>query len=190
VPEFVVDLVLPLENLRVARPQYTARLAFGPFELDASASELRKRGVRLRLTGQPFQILLVLLAHPGEVVTREQLCERIWTEGTFVDFEHGLTAAMNKLRRSLGDSAENPRYIETVPGRGYRFIGLVQGESSVACAAQVSSEMLVEVADQVAKPDIASRPLRAVEIDSVHEQRSPSKLFRRWIWIGVGALGL
>jgi TolB-like protein/DNA-binding winged helix-turn-helix (wHTH) protein len=186
-----------LENLRVARPQYTARLAFGPFELDASASELRKRGVRLRLTGQPFQILLEVLAHPGEVVTREQLCERIWRDGTFVDFEHGLSAAMNKLRRALGDSAENPRYIETVPGRGYRFIGMLEGESSAAAATPVLRQIWTELAEQVAKPDIApvqpdsvSRPLSAVEIDPVHEQRSPSKLFRRWIWIGVGALGL
>ena len=135
----------------------SARLVFGPFELDVSASELRKSGVRLRLTGQPFQILLVLLAHPGEVVTREQLRERIWREGTFVDFEHGLSAAMNKLRRALGDSAENPRYIETEPGRGYRFIGLVQEGSSVAPVAQVSREIPAEVADQVAKPDSRKR---------------------------------
>lgn len=84
-------------------PLPSARLAFGPFEVDASAGELRKSGIRLRLTGQPFQILLIVLAHPGEVITREQLCERIWRDGGFVDFEHGLSAAMNKLRRALGD---------------------------------------------------------------------------------------
>jgi DNA-binding winged helix-turn-helix (wHTH) protein len=105
------------------QPESPARHAFGPFEVDASAGELRKRGVRLHLSGQPLQILLTLLAHPGEVVTREQLREEVWSETTFVDFEHGLNAAMNKLRRALGDSAENPRYIATVPGRGYRFIG-------------------------------------------------------------------
>ena len=118
-------------------PLPSARLAFGPFEVDASAGELRKSGLRMRLTGQPFEILMVLLAHPGEVITREQLRERIWRDGTFVDFEHGLSAAMNKLRRALGDSAENPRYIETVPGRGYRFIGLVHEASNLASAAQV-----------------------------------------------------
>lgn len=97
--------------------------AFGPFEVDAAAGELRKCGVRVRLSGQPFQILLILLAHPGELVSRDQLRNQIWGEGTFVDFEGGLNAAMAKLRRALSDSAENPRYIETVPGLGYRFIG-------------------------------------------------------------------
>jgi eukaryotic-like serine/threonine-protein kinase len=110
------------------QPKSPARHVFGPFEVDASAGELRKRGVRLRLSGQPLQILLTLLAHPGEVVTREQLREEVWSETTFVDFEHGLNAAMNKLRRALGDSAEKPRYIETVAGRGYRFIGISEAD--------------------------------------------------------------
>jgi len=105
--------------------QSPARLAFGPFEVNVPAGQLFKSGVRTRLSGQPFQILLTLLAHPGEVVTNEHLREQIWKDGTFVDFEHGLHAAVNKLRRGLGDSAENPRYIETVPGRGYRFIAAV-----------------------------------------------------------------
>lgn len=109
-------------------PRPSVRLAFGPFEIDGLAGELHKGGIRVRLTGQPYQILLILLARPGEVVSREHLRERIWRDGTFVDFEHGLSAAMNKLRRTLGDSAENPRYIETVPGRGYRFIGSLEGE--------------------------------------------------------------
>jgi len=109
-----------------SQPQSAARLAFGPFEVNVAAGELVKSGVRIRLPGQPFQILLLLLRHPGEVVTREQLRDEIWSDGTFVDFEHGLNVAMNKLRRALSDSAESPRYIETVPGRGYRFIGSVQ----------------------------------------------------------------
>jgi DNA-binding winged helix-turn-helix (wHTH) protein len=109
-----------------AQPQSAVRLAFGPFEVHAEAGELRKRGIRVRLSGQPLQILLVLLAHPGEVVTREQLREDVWVAGTFVDFEHGLNAAMNKLRGALSDSPENPRYIETLPGRGYRFIGTLE----------------------------------------------------------------
>src|SRR5689334_1754453 len=103
-----------------------ARIAFGPFELDASGGRLYKSGLRVRLAGQPFQILLVLLARPDEVVSRETLRAQIWGDSTFVDFEHSLSAAINKLRRALGDSAEKPRYIETVPGRGYRFIGSVQ----------------------------------------------------------------
>src|ERR1035441_8140547 len=87
------------------QPQSPARLAFGPFEVDAAGGELRKGGVRVRLSGQPFQILLVLLAHPGELVTREQFREQVWSEGTFVDFEHGLNTAINKLRRAPGEAA-------------------------------------------------------------------------------------
>ncbi len=109
-----------------AQPQSAVRLAFGPFEVHTEAGELRKRGIRVRLSGQPFQILLVLLAHAGEVVTREQLRDEVWVAGTFVDFEHGLNAAMNKLRGALSDSPDNPRYIETLPGRGYRFIGTLE----------------------------------------------------------------
>lgn len=112
------------------QPQSPARLAFGPFEVNPAAEELLRGGVRIRLSGQPFQILMMLLARPGEVVTREELRDQIWSEGTFVDFEHGLNAAMNKLRRALGDAAENPRYIETIPGRGYRFVGSVTAASA------------------------------------------------------------
>src|SRR5579884_692187 len=111
--------------------QLPLRVAFGPFEVNTSTGELRKGGTRIRLPAQPFAILIVLLKTAGELVTREQLREQIWAEGTFVDFEHGLNAAMNKLRRVLSDSAENPRYIETVPGRGYRFVGMLESEHVV-----------------------------------------------------------
>lgn len=122
----MLDCCWPVSRtLMLPQSQSPARLAFGPFEVNVQTGQLLNSGVRIRLSGQPFQILLILLAHPGDVVTNEQLCEQIWKEGTFVDFEHGLHAAVNKLRRALGDSAENPRYIETVPGRGYRFIGAV-----------------------------------------------------------------
>src|SRR5947209_8207221 len=103
--------------------QLPVLLTFGHFEVDTSTGELRKGGIRVRLPGQPFAILLLLIQHSGEVITRKQLHNEIWGEGTFVDFEHSLNAAVNKLRRALSDSAENPRYIQTVPGRGYRFIG-------------------------------------------------------------------
>jgi Tol biopolymer transport system component/DNA-binding winged helix-turn-helix (wHTH) protein len=112
------------------------RIAFGAFELNASAGELRKHGVRVRLPDQPLQILQLLLSRPGEIVTREELRECVWNDGTFVDFEHGLYAAMNRLRRALGDSAENARYIETVPGRGYRFIGTLEGVDLRPAAAE------------------------------------------------------
>jgi Tol biopolymer transport system component/DNA-binding winged helix-turn-helix (wHTH) protein len=126
------DKILSLEFVeRMAiHPQLPARLYFGPFEVNPAAAELLNRGVRIRLSGQPFQILLVLLAYPGSPVTREQLRADVWSEGTFVDFDHGLNAAMNKLRRALHDSAENPRYIETLPGCGYRFIGILENRLS------------------------------------------------------------
>jgi Tol biopolymer transport system component/DNA-binding winged helix-turn-helix (wHTH) protein len=111
--------------------QLPPRVTFGPFEVSTSSGELRKGGTRVRLPAQPFAILLVLLKAPGELVTREQFREQIWAEGTFVDFEHGLNAAINKLRKALSDSAENPRYIETVPGRGYRFVGILDTGNAV-----------------------------------------------------------
>src|ERR1700747_1796774 len=95
---------------------------FGVFEVDLRAGELRKRGVKVKLQDQPFQILRVLLEHSGEVVTREQLREKIWPSDTFVDFDQGLNNAIKRLREALGDSAEAPRFIETIPRRGYRFI--------------------------------------------------------------------
>src|SRR6266542_2118102 len=98
------------------------RLRFGIFEADLRTGELRKRGARIRLQEQPFQVLAVLLARPGELVTRDELQGRLWTADTFVDFDHGLNKAINKIREALGDSAESPRFIETVARRGYRFI--------------------------------------------------------------------
>jgi DNA-binding winged helix-turn-helix (wHTH) protein/Tol biopolymer transport system component len=98
---------------------------FGPFELDASAGELRKFGTRIRLQGQPLEILSILVDRAGEVVSREELQQRLWSGNTFVDFENGLNTAVNKLRQALGESADLPRYVETIPGRGYRFIGPV-----------------------------------------------------------------
>ena len=95
---------------------------FGKYEVDPTAGELLKDGQRIRVQEQPFRVLLMLLGHPGEVVTREQLRLSLWPENTFVDFDTGLNKAINKLREALGDSAEHPRYIETLPRRGYRFI--------------------------------------------------------------------
>jgi len=97
-------------------------LRFGVFELDLRAGELRKHGLRVRLQEQPFQILVMLLNHPGEVVTREELQKKLWPADTFVDFDHGLNKAINKIREALGDSAESPRFVETVARRGYRFL--------------------------------------------------------------------
>src|SRR4051812_1168076 len=97
---------------------------FGDFEVDLAAGELRKHGLRVRLQEQPFQVLTALLECAGEVVSREELGRRLWPDGTFVDFDHGLNAAVTRLRQALSDSAESPRYVETVARRGYRFIAL------------------------------------------------------------------
>jgi TolB-like protein/Tfp pilus assembly protein PilF len=106
-----------------------AAVQFGIFEADLRAGELRKRGVRVKLQEQPFLVLQILLEHPGQVVTREQLQQRVWPTDTFVDFDHGLNNAVKKLREALSDSAETPRYIETLPKRGYRFIGELERTS-------------------------------------------------------------
>ena len=100
---------------------------FGTYEVDLRSGELRKNGLKVRLTGQPFQILTILLECPGELVAREELQRRLWPRDTFVDFDSGLNAAVNRVREALGDSAENPRFVETLPKRGYRFIGQVEG---------------------------------------------------------------
>src|SRR4030088_943431 len=97
-------------------------LRFGTFEVDLRSGELRKAGVKLKFGGQPFQVLTILLESPGEVVTREELQKRLWPD-TFVDVDHNLNTAINKIREALGDSAESPRYVETLSRRGYRFIG-------------------------------------------------------------------
>ena len=104
----------------------TKIIRFGVYELNAEVAILRKNGIRIRLQDQPFQILTVLLEKAGEIVTREELRSRLWPEGTFVDFDHSLNASVNKLRDALGDAASNPRFIETVPRRGYRFIAPVE----------------------------------------------------------------
>src|SRR5215467_2173521 len=97
-------------------------LRFSSFEVDLRSAELRKHGVRIKLQDQPFRILSLLLEHPGDVVTREELRQQLWQDHTFVDFDRGLNKAIAKLRSALGDSAESPRYIETIPRHGYRLL--------------------------------------------------------------------
>src|ERR1051325_1450294 len=105
---------------------------FGVFEANLPAHELRKHGVRVRLSGQPFALLGMLLERPGEIVTREEMRLRLWSTDTIVDFEHSLNSAIKKLRAALGDSPENSRYIETVPRVGYRFVAPVEQVSAAA----------------------------------------------------------
>jgi Tol biopolymer transport system component/DNA-binding winged helix-turn-helix (wHTH) protein len=110
-------------------------IRFGIFEVNLQSGELRKSGLKLKLTGQPFQVLTILLERPGEVVPREELQKRLWPD-TFVDIEHNLNAAVNRIREALDDSAENPRFVETLPRRGYRFIAPVDGAAEKRAAAQ------------------------------------------------------
>src|SRR5512142_1706055 len=147
------------------------RVRFGPFEADLRTRELWKENIRLRLSGQPFQILEVLLQRPGELVTREELRSRIWQDDTFVDFSHGLNAAVNKLREALSDSAQNPRYIETLPRRGYRFIAPVD-------------QVQIQAATSFAKP-----PISKLFPDVPPTPRPQSRVRRHsYYFIGVGAL--
>lgn len=111
-------MAVPHKNKSITR--------FGVFELDLSAGELRKSGVKLRLQEQPFQVLALLLERAGDLVTREELRQKLWPSDTFVDFDHSLNTAINKVREALGDSASNPRFVETMARRGYRFIAPVQ----------------------------------------------------------------
>lgn len=118
---------------------------FGTFELDGNTGDLRKDGkVRPRFQGQPLQVLLHLLEHPEEVVTREELRQRLWPADTFVDYDHSLNAAVNRLREALNDSADNPRFIQTIPRRGYRFIAPVE-TLKVTANATTQSDSLPQI---------------------------------------------
>jgi DNA-binding winged helix-turn-helix (wHTH) protein len=105
------------------------RYRFGVFEANASTGELRKQGIRIKLNVQPFQVLLMLLERPNEILTRDEIARALWPDGTFVDFDHGVNSAVNRIREALGDQARNPRFIETLARRGYRFVAPVQNLS-------------------------------------------------------------
>jgi Tol biopolymer transport system component/DNA-binding winged helix-turn-helix (wHTH) protein len=141
-------------------------IRFGPFEADVHTQELRNHGVRLRIPGQSFQVLRMLLARPGNLVTRDELQKALWPSDTFVDFDHGLSAAVNRLRDALGDTADKPRYIETLPRRGYRFIGVIETpkpstEPEAAKPEPTAAQPFpVEVASTSAQPSTASARAR------------------------------
>src|SRR5712671_2213458 len=133
------------------------RVRFDAFEVDLRAGELFKEGTKIRLQQQPFRVLALLLEHPGEVVTREDLRQAIWPAGTFVEFDVGLDAAIHKLRTALGDSAENPRLVETLPRRGYRFIAAVEDVATAEAAQRVRPRAVAAiVAGAVALVSIAA----------------------------------
>src|SRR4029077_10019882 len=125
-----------LASVNTASPTQVIR--FGVFEVDLRAGELRKQGAKVKLQEQPFQVLQALLEKPGEIVTREELRKRIWPSDTFVDFDGGVNNAIKRLREALGDRADTPRFIETLPRRGYRFIAPVDGSSAATPTGQES----------------------------------------------------
>ena len=131
-------------------------IRFGVFELDTASGELRRHGLKIRLPDQSFQVLRLLLSRPGEVVTREELQRALWTAETFVDFDVGLNSAIRRLREALDDSAENPRFVETLPRRGYRFIATIN-----APAVDPTGESRTAVPAPVEAAACASRGLRA-----------------------------
>jgi DNA-binding winged helix-turn-helix (wHTH) protein len=133
------------------------RYKFGLFEANLESGELFREGRKLRMQEQPFQVLVALLEKPGEVITREELRQRLWATDTFVDFDHNLNTAINKLRDALGDGANNPRFIETLPRRGYRFIAPVQALTGEAPTQPTTSS--IEAAPVVATPQITGAEL-------------------------------
>lgn len=132
-------------------------ISFGPFEADLQTQELRKQGVRLRLPGQSFQVLRMMLERPGKLVTREELQEALWSSDTYVDFDRGVNAAVNRLRDALGDSADNPRYVETLPRRGYRFVAAIAAPSKVRTST-------VDQSQRGALPSVGNRKLGALAL--------------------------
>jgi TolB-like protein/DNA-binding winged helix-turn-helix (wHTH) protein len=146
-------------------------LRFATFEVDLQARDLRKNGLKLKLHGQPFEVLAMLLEKPGEVVNREQLRERLWPTDTFVDFDHGVNTAINRLREALGDSADNPRFIETLPRRGYRFIAPIETIPPVPA---------VRAASSAATPQAQPAPLPENDV--------PPRHGKRFVWILAAAL--
>ena len=140
------------------RSPVASRVRFGTFEVDLESGELRRNGVRLKLQGQPFQLLAMFLERPGEVVSREAVRERLWPADTFVDFDHSLNTAIKKLRQALGDSAENPRFVETLARRGYRFIAPVSALAPAAGEPNVQAPAVptVPVGDEAPPPQPAA----------------------------------
>jgi Tol biopolymer transport system component/DNA-binding winged helix-turn-helix (wHTH) protein len=159
----------------VAEPATNPRIVhFGLFELDLDARELRKSGVRIKLQEQPFQILAMLLERPSEIVTREELQRRLWPQDTFVDFDLSLNSAVKKLRQALGDDSENPRFVETLYRRGYRFIGPVNG------AANSDAELM-----ELVQTPTSAAPLEPVQVQTTLPRPIPK---RRSLVYGAVAL--
>jgi DNA-binding winged helix-turn-helix (wHTH) protein len=139
-------------------PSSSRRYRFGAYEADAATGELRRQGLRIKLNAQPFQVLLMLIERPGQLLTREEISSELWPDGTFVDYEHGVNSAVNRIREALGDTAANPRFVETLARRGYRFVAPVEpiGLSEDPPSATVSASPSQQAAAQP-EPDVKLR---------------------------------
>ena len=172
----------------------SARARFGPFEVDLHTHELWKFGTRLKLVGQPFEILAVLLSQPGELVTREELRTRLWPADTFVDFNHGLNAAVNKLREALSDSADAPRYVETLPRRGYRFMATVEWVEAKRVMAEIAMAKTPDalLGETVKPPSPAEVTLEAakapVQVQATGDRAWPRDPGRPRLWCVSGGI--
>jgi TolB-like protein/DNA-binding winged helix-turn-helix (wHTH) protein/Tfp pilus assembly protein PilF len=166
--------------------QSDKRLRFGVFEVDLRAGELRKHGLRIRLQEQPFQVLAMLLRRAGQVVTREELQKKLWPADTFVDFDHGLNKAVNKIRDALGDSAESPRFVETVARRGYRFLAEVKGADDIA----VRSPEFAPAQLAASHPPAPQTGDRAEFVDAaaMPQRRLPPLAWKIWAFVLLAAI--
>jgi cholera toxin transcriptional activator len=146
-------------------PLPSTRYRFGVFEADTITGELRRKGVRIKLNAQPFQVLSMLLERPGQILTREEISRALWPEGVFVDAEHGVNSAVNRIREALGDSAGNPRFVETMARRGYRFVAPVE-RISLSENPPTPQTVLLDPTSQTAAPspqtEIPSDPEPAI----------------------------
>ena len=159
---------------RQVSPFAARTVRFGPFEFDGASGELRKQGIRIRLQPRPVAILRTLLEEPGGVVTREELRRRLWPEDTFVDFESGDNTAVNRLRLALGDSADHPRYIETLSRTGYRFIGHVVPPAGPAPVEPAIAEPVpVAPSQTAARPQRWPRPWLALRLRPARSRPPP-----------------
>jgi DNA-binding winged helix-turn-helix (wHTH) protein len=140
-------------------PAPARRYRFGVFEADAATGELRRQGIRIKLNAQPFQVLCLLLDRPGDLLTREAISRELWPDGTFVDYEHGVNSAVNRIREALGDTAASPRYVETLARRGYRFVAPVE-----------------QIAERIADPETPSPAANSVIASAPSEQTPQPEL--------------
>ncbi len=175
-----------------------AAIRFGIFEVDLHAGELRRQGIKVKLQEQPFQLLVVLLERPGESVTRDELQKKLWPADTFVDFERGLNRAVNKLREALRDDAENPRFIQTLPRRGYRFVAPVEGIGSPGAETAAPSQLVLvapapphEAEERGSRRLAWIRPIKpSVGVPDIPEDRDSRAAVRRQQILPLAVAGL